>query len=129
MNSPDNLRYTMSSCLWGYPNNSIVLSTVCHSNENQGNSVLIFISLALPIQHAVYIRPTWSSTLWQAILVHLITVQASTGLPICSSQDASAACNSLVTTFICLTVCILKCPIRISTLSITNKFCFQSSQH
>ena len=37
MTSIDNLRYTMSSCLWGYPDNSTVLSTVCYQSKSQDN--------------------------------------------------------------------------------------------
>lgn len=37
MNSADNLRYTMSSCLWGYPNNTKVLETVCYPSKIQSN--------------------------------------------------------------------------------------------
>jgi hypothetical protein len=70
--------------------------------------LLIIPIHVLPPQHAVYTRLIWNSTLWQAMLVLLISVQALIAVPLCSNQDVLAVYNSLVTTFICLTVRILR---------------------
>jgi hypothetical protein len=37
MSFTDNLRYAMSSCLWGFPDDSVVLSTVCYPSQDHGN--------------------------------------------------------------------------------------------
>ncbi len=70
----DNLRFAMSTCLWGYPDDTLVQSTVCRLSSISLLAVtdlfaaMHHISSLWPIRDEHTIRPSFAQPLYIRIL-------------------------------------------------------------